>query len=267
MTPCSCTVSSSRFDAPSRLPAEVVLLGGAIALREREEAAPERMADQLQQHEQVARPVRQRRAGQEIDGRLPRRVRRGLSSELPRELAAGARVVLQVVRLVEHEPRPRHASEGAHVLRQDVVVHDRPFAASASRRRARCLRRRATDAPGAAPARSRAPSCASPMRGRRRDTARRGPRGGARRSPAASCRAPCRRRGWRGGGRAGTRRLRSDAGRVPRRAPTACRKAPSMSFGASAEELREGGGLCVESLIHDLRRILQGPNDPPRKSH
>ena len=109
ITPCSCTVSSSRFDAPSRLPAVVVLLGRAVALRKREEAAPERVADELQQHEQVARPVRQRRAGQQVHGRLPRRVRRRVFRELPREPAARARVVLQVVRLVEHEPRPRHA--------------------------------------------------------------------------------------------------------------------------------------------------------------
>ena len=110
-----------------RLPAVVGLLGGAIALRKREEAPSERVADQLQQHEQVARPVRQRRAGQQVHGRLPRRVRRRVFSELARELAAGARVVLQVVRLVEHEPRPRHAPERTDVLRQDVVVHDRPF--------------------------------------------------------------------------------------------------------------------------------------------
>ena len=94
------------------LPAVVVLLGRAIALREREEAAAERVADQLQQHEQVARPVGQRRAGQQVDRRLPAACDFARSARLPRQLAARAGVVLQVVRLVEDEPGPGHASRG-----------------------------------------------------------------------------------------------------------------------------------------------------------
>ena len=87
------------------LPAEVVVLGGAVALREREKAAPKRMADELQQDEQIARPIRQRRAGEA--GRrparsAPRRRRAPRASRL-----RCARVILQVVRLVEDEPGPR----------------------------------------------------------------------------------------------------------------------------------------------------------------
>ena len=85
------------------------------------------MADELQEHEQVARPVRQRRAGEEVHGRRLRGGRDCAFRELPRETAARARVVLQVMRLVEHDPRPRHPPERADVFRQDVVVHDRPF--------------------------------------------------------------------------------------------------------------------------------------------
>ena len=60
---------------------------------------------------------------------------------------------------------------------EDVVVDDRPLR-DRPRRRAAAF----DDADGRArraPARSRAPSCASPRRGRRRDTGRRGERGAA----------------------------------------------------------------------------------------
>ncbi len=49
------------------LPAELAFLRRAVALREREEAASERMADQLQQHEEIAGPARERCAGQQLD--------------------------------------------------------------------------------------------------------------------------------------------------------------------------------------------------------
>ena len=62
-----------------------------------------------------------------------------LVGELPREPAARAGVVLQVVRLVEDEPRPLHAAEALDVLRQDVVVDDHPLGL---RRGARRLFRR-----------------------------------------------------------------------------------------------------------------------------
>ena len=53
----------------ARLPAVLVSFGGAVALREREEAPPERVLDELKQDEQVAGPVRQRRAREEVDRR------------------------------------------------------------------------------------------------------------------------------------------------------------------------------------------------------
>ena len=57
------------------LPAKLPFLRRAVALREREEAAPERMSDELQQHEEIARPARERCAGQQLDDQRLRGLR------------------------------------------------------------------------------------------------------------------------------------------------------------------------------------------------
>ena len=92
-------------------------------------------------------------------------------------------------------------------------------------------------------------------RGRADDEVRPVGRGVAerRRSPAASCRGPCRRRGWRGGGRAGTRRLRSGAGRG--RSP-ALRLAErqARSFGDSASN-------CAKAAAWASRDLSTAPGD------
>jgi hypothetical protein len=84
------------------------------------------MRRQLEEHEEIARPAGQRGAGQELDGE--RRVGRGgRRRQLTRELAARAGVVLQVMRLVEDERRPRHAQQIIDVPSEDVVVDDDPL--------------------------------------------------------------------------------------------------------------------------------------------
>ena len=93
------------------LPSVISLLGVAVAFGEREKTAPKRMPDELQQDEQIARPVGQRRAGQEIHGRLLLRDLRRPAGELARDLAPRARVILQVVRFIEDETRPRHRAD------------------------------------------------------------------------------------------------------------------------------------------------------------
>ena len=57
------------------LPAKLAFLRRAVALREREEAAPERVSDELQQHEEIAGPARERCARQQLDDQRVRRVR------------------------------------------------------------------------------------------------------------------------------------------------------------------------------------------------
>ena len=111
MTPCNCTVSSSMFDAPPVFQPNVSFLRRAVALREREEAAPERVSDELQQHEEIARPARERRARQQLDGQRLRRVRARAGRHLARELAARAGVILQIVGLVEDQRGPGHLLE------------------------------------------------------------------------------------------------------------------------------------------------------------
>ena len=111
----------------ARLPAVLVSLGGAVALREREETSTERVLHELKQDEQVAGPVRQRRPGEEVH-----RSRPGGAAcfdpvrQLPRQPAADASVVLQVVRLVEHQSCPGLTRQRIDVLREDVVVDDHP---------------------------------------------------------------------------------------------------------------------------------------------
>ena len=93
------------------------------------------MADELQQHEEIARPAGQRRSGQQLHGERRRRGR-GARRQLARELAARAGVVLQVVRFVEHQRRPRHAQEAVDVPAEDVVVDDDPLGGRGDRRAA-----------------------------------------------------------------------------------------------------------------------------------
>src|SRR6185503_4925279 len=102
-----------------RHPPEPDMLGRAVALGEGEKAPPHWVPDELQQDEQIAWAVGERRAGE----RVQHSVRRG-GDELARELGARARVVLEVVRLVEDHARPW---EGLQVvLGQYVVVDDDP---------------------------------------------------------------------------------------------------------------------------------------------
>src|SRR5688572_19765062 len=92
----------------ARLPAVLVFLRGAVPLRERQEAPAERMTDELEQDEQIARTIGERRSRQQehrVVGHLPARLpidalaKVGLSTgalakvgKLPRELAAVAGV-------------------------------------------------------------------------------------------------------------------------------------------------------------------------------
>ena len=139
------------------LPAELAFLRRAVALREREEAAPERVFDQLQQHEEIARPARERCAGQQLDRQRLRRVRARARREIACELAARAGVVLQIVGLVEHQRRPGHLLERVSMPAEDVVIDDDPCRASG--RPARCPRSRGWTH-RMRPARSRGPSFA-----------------------------------------------------------------------------------------------------------
>ena len=90
----------------ARLPAVLVSLGGAVALRERQEASTERVLHELKQDEQVAGPVRQRRPGEEVHQEPARR--RGLldPSAVAAPAGCGASLVLQVVRFVEDDAGP-----------------------------------------------------------------------------------------------------------------------------------------------------------------
>ena len=98
------------------------------------------MADKLQQHEEIARPIGERCAGQKVDRGISRGVGRrrdragtgvrlwtDLRNQLPRQLAASTGVILEVVRLVKNKPGPGHTGERVHVLRQQVVVDDHPL--------------------------------------------------------------------------------------------------------------------------------------------
>ena len=90
------------------------------------------MAGELQQREEVARPVGQRRAGEAVHDGV-----RTLRDQLARELRPLGRVVLEVVGLVEHEPLQRELEELVLHVGEDVVVDDDP----AAKLGARCGRR------------------------------------------------------------------------------------------------------------------------------
>ena len=108
------------------LPAVLPFLRGAVAFREGEKAAAQRVRRQLQQHEEIPRPAGERGSRQELHGERPVRGGRG-RRQLTRELAPRAGVVLQVMRLVEHQRRPRHAQELVDVPSEDVVVDHDPL--------------------------------------------------------------------------------------------------------------------------------------------
>ena len=121
--------------------AVVVARGIAIALGEGEEAAPQGMAHQLQQREQVPRPVGERGAGEDMHRRigfaLATRCRWAcrtpgrtvpIRQQLPRQDAATGAVVLEIVRLVKHEPGERDGLERLDLALQEVVVDDHPAA-------------------------------------------------------------------------------------------------------------------------------------------
>ena len=87
-------------DAAGHPMAVVVLAPVAVAFGEGQKTAPEGVADQLQQREQVAWPVGERRAGEHVY----RRVRCRFVDQTPRVDAALGAVVLDVVAFVEHQP-------------------------------------------------------------------------------------------------------------------------------------------------------------------
>ena len=110
----------------------------AIALGEGEEAASQGMAHQLQQREQVSRPVGERRAREDMHCRFafpaavwPEGPAGGMvlvRQQLPRQDAAPGAVILQIVRLVKHEPGERDGLERVDLALQEVVVDDHPAA-------------------------------------------------------------------------------------------------------------------------------------------
>jgi hypothetical protein len=103
-------------------PAEPVVVRRAVAFGEREEAPAHRVADELEQREEIARAVGERRPREGVEESI-----RGLRDEPAGELAPPARVVLEVVRFVENQPGPGERLQELDVLREDVVVDDDPL--------------------------------------------------------------------------------------------------------------------------------------------
>src|SRR5688572_9351497 len=94
----------------------------AVSLRERQEAPRHRMTRQMEQREQVARAIRERRAGERMNDHIRAR---GIH-DLATDLAALAAVVLEVVRLIEHDSLPRQLRERTFLAGEEVVVYDDP---------------------------------------------------------------------------------------------------------------------------------------------
>ncbi len=84
------------------------------------------MAHGLEQVEEVARPVRHRRAGEQVDGlRLVGTVAQAGEAQ---DMLRPGRVVLDVVGLVDGQAGPADGTQGLAVPAQQVVVDDRPAA-------------------------------------------------------------------------------------------------------------------------------------------
>ncbi len=117
--------------------AVVVLAPVAVAFGEREKTASERVVHQLQQGEQIPRPVRQRCAGKHMHHRAPLSAARLVAfHQAPRVAAALRAVVLDVVPFVEHQTREAMRAERVDVAFQQVVVDHHPAGEAGRRRRA-----------------------------------------------------------------------------------------------------------------------------------